>query len=79
MYNLHSKYVEQWFQPGGREQFLEGSWKDILCTQLYYICFIQGLDGGHWVIVGFYNYRWVAVQKQLKTTDLEYSNCFTSQ
>jgi len=25
---------------------------DILCTQLYYICFIRVLDEGHWVIMG---------------------------
>jgi len=29
----------------GREPFLEGSRVDILCTKLYYICFIQVLDG----------------------------------
>jgi len=34
-----------------REPFLEGSRVDILCTQLYYICFIRGLDGGRWVMV----------------------------
>ena len=35
------------FQPGGhREPFLEGSWADIFCTQLYYICFIWVLIGG---------------------------------
>ena len=33
------------FQPAGREPFLEGPPPDILCTELYYICFIQVLDG----------------------------------
>jgi len=28
---------------------------DILCTQVYYICFIRILDEGGWVIVGCYN------------------------
>jgi len=34
------------FQPGGCEPFSEGPPADILCTELYYICFIQVLDGG---------------------------------
>jgi len=46
------------FNLGGRELFLEGSGLDILCTQLYYICFIRVLDGGRWVIVGCYNGSW---------------------
>jgi len=30
----------------GRQPFFEGSRVDILCAQLYYICFIRVLDGG---------------------------------
>ena len=45
-----------------REAFLDVSRVDILCTQLYCICF----DVGHWVTVSCL--KWVAVQKRLKTT-----------
>jgi len=37
------------------EPFLEGSRVDILCTQLYDICFIRVLDGDRGVTVGCYN------------------------
>ena len=33
----------------------QGSRVDILCTQLYYVCFIGVLDEGCWAIVGCYN------------------------
>jgi len=39
----------------GREPFLQGPQADNSCTQLYCICFIRGLNGGHWVIVDCYN------------------------
>jgi len=39
----------------GRDPFLEESRVDILCTGLYYICFIRVLSGDHWVIVSCYN------------------------
>ena len=51
------------FKPVGRDHgmcrklFLDGSLVDILCTQLYYICFIRVSDGGRWVIVGYCNGR----------------------
>jgi len=49
--------VQGYSNSGGmrpqRRPFLERSWIDILCTQLYYISFIRVLDGGRWVIVGF--------------------------
>ena len=43
--------LHQWFSTTGRdlqrsrELFLEGSRVDILCTQLYYLCFIRVSDG----------------------------------
>jgi len=40
------------FNLGGHEPLLVGSPVDVLCTQLYYICFIRVLDGGRWVTVG---------------------------
>jgi len=45
----------QWFSTWGkrhqrcREPLLEGSREYIVCTQLYYICFIRVLDGGLWL------------------------------
>ena len=52
------------FQPGG-------SWADILCTQMHYICFILVLDAGCWVRMGCYNGS--LYKKRLKTTTLKYS------
>jgi len=40
---------------GLREPFLKGLRVGVLCTQLYYICFIRVLDVGRWVKVGCYN------------------------
>jgi len=39
-------------------RFLEGSRVDILCGQLYCICFIRVLDGGRWVMEGCYHGSW---------------------
>jgi len=56
--------VAQWcsacglrFPKRGRVPCLEGLQVCISCKQLYYICFIQVLAGGHWVIiiVDYYN------------------------
>jgi len=53
--------LDQWFSTWGRDHqkgrdsFLEESRIDVLCTQLYYICFIRVLDGGRLVMVGCYN------------------------
>jgi len=38
---LKAKSLWQWFSAWGREPFLEGSWVDILCTLLHYICFVR--------------------------------------
>jgi len=45
-FNLWSRH------PEGSWTILEGSRADILCTQMYYICFVRVLDGGRRVIVG---------------------------
>jgi len=57
-----SRFVlDQWFSTWGlwppeRPWIIsEGPRVDILCTQLYYICFIRVIDGDRWVIVGCYN------------------------
>ena len=39
----------------GVANHLWGSRVDILCTQLYYNCFIRILDGGRWFILGMYD------------------------
>jgi len=54
-----SRIKRSGFEPGVAiprgvvNNFLEGSRIDVLCTQLYYICFIPVLDGSRWVIVGW--------------------------
>ena len=53
--------LEQWFStcgprpPVGPWNILEGSRVDILCTRLYYVCFVRVSDGGRWFIVGCCN------------------------
>ena len=41
--------VEQWFSTW-ESRAPEGSRVDVLCTQLYCLCFIRVLAGGRWVI-----------------------------
>ena len=59
--SLRTQGAEQWFSTWaswpkrGHELFLEESRVDILWTQLHYICCLQVLDGGRWVIVGCNN------------------------
>jgi len=46
-FNISGFQPEDHNPQRGREPFLEGSRVDITCTQLYCICYIRVLDGGH--------------------------------
>jgi len=58
---LKQSFSKQWFSTWGCKSrrvvnHFWGSWVDISCTQLYYVCFIRIFDGGCWVIVGCCNW-----------------------
>jgi len=55
-------FLSQWFltwdprPPDGSWNIFEGVASRILCTQLYYTCFIRVLDGGRWVMLDCYHW-----------------------